>query len=89
MSACLCHTSMYITHITLGISITYITPVFLLFSGDSTSVQAESIVTTLWLDNCVVRVMSTNSQPKDTTQVLRRQQSGTRASVPCPTAVAQ
>ena len=72
---------MYITYLTINVSI--------FFRGDSTSVQAGNLVTTLWLNNCVVRVMSTNSQPKDSSQVLRQQHNGSRVSVQCPTAVAQ
>ena len=70
-------------------SLTSLSMCLFFFRGDSTSVQAGNLVTTLWLDNCVVRVMSTNSQPKDSSQVLRQQHNGSRVSVQCPTAVAQ
>ena len=70
-------------------SLTSLSMCLFFFRGDSTSVQAGNLVTTLWLDNCVVRVMSMNSQPKDSSQVLRQQHNGSRVSVQCPTAVAQ
>ena len=40
-----------------------------------------------WMDNKVVTVMSTTSQPAATGTVLRRQRDGTRVSVPCPEAI--
>ena len=40
-----------------------------------------------WMDNKVVTVMSTTSQPSATGTVLRRQKDGTRVSVPCPEAI--
>lgn len=56
----------YITYLSLNV-------IYCFFSGvcNSTLVQAGNIVTTLWLDNYVVRLLATNSWPKDTTQVLR------------------
>ena len=40
-----------------------------------------------WMDNKIVTVMSTTSQPSATGTVLRRQKNGTRLSVPCPEAI--
>ena len=49
--------------------------------------QKGSLVATLWLDNKVVTVLSTNTQPDSTGAVLRRQQSGSRISITCPTSI--
>lgn len=40
-----------------------------------------------WMDNKVVTVMSTNSQPSATGTVLRRKKDGSRVPVPCPESV--
>ena len=46
------------------------------------------MVATLWLDNEVVTVMSTNSQPLVQEVVQRLQRDRTKADVPCPQAIA-
>ena len=56
--------------------------------GDSCILQNGSLVATLWLDNQVVRTLSTNCQPTETAEVLRHQQDGSRTKVPCPVAIA-
>ena len=40
-----------------------------------------------WMDNKVVTVMSTNTQPSATGTVLRRKKDGSRVSVPCPESI--
>ncbi len=50
-------------------------------------VQEGKVVASAWLDRKVVMVMSTNTQPSSTSTVLRRQQDGTRKSIPCPQAI--
>ena len=57
------------------------------FRGDKKVVQAGNIVTTLWLDNRVVLMMSTNTQPLATGVVQRRLTDGSRANVECPEAM--
>ena len=56
--------------------------------GDSISLQSGNMVATLWLDNRVVSVLSTNSQPTETCQVQRRQKDGSRREVCCPHSIA-
>ena len=41
----------------------------------------------VWKDNKVVMVMSTNTQPSATGTVLRRQRDGSRIPVPCPESI--
>ena len=48
--------------------------------------QKGSLVATLWLDNKVVRTLSTNCQPDENDEVLRRQKDGSRTRVTCPVA---
>ena len=57
--------------------------------GDSAVMQKGSLVATLWLDNKVVTVLSTNTQPDSTGAVLRCQQSRSRISIMCPTSIVQ
>ena len=45
------------------------------------------MATHAWMDNKVVTVMSTNSQPSATGTVLRRKKDGSRVPVPCPESV--
>ena len=49
--------------------------------------QCGEVVGTLWKDNKVVRVLSTNFQPKETGNVTRKLRDGTSVGVPCPTAI--
>jgi hypothetical protein len=49
--------------------------------------QRGKVTASSWLDNKVVTVMSTTSQPSATGTVLRRQKDGTHATVPCPEAI--
>ena len=55
--------------------------------GESKTVQREKVTASSWMDNKIVTVMSTTSQPSATGTVLRRQKDGTRLSVPCPEAI--
>ena len=49
--------------------------------------QCGGVVGTLWKDNKVVCVLSTNFQPKETGNVTCKLCDGTSASVPCTTAI--
>ena len=55
--------------------------------GDSRSLQSGNLTATLWLDKRVVTVLSTASQPNETSTVKRKQQDGRKADVPCPSSV--
>ena len=59
----------------------------LLHSGESKTLQRGKVSASVWMDNKLVTVMSTNTQPSATGSVLRRQRDGSRTSVPCPKAV--
>ena len=74
--------------IILPLAITY-PSISIIYRGDSFSMQAGNIVATLWLDNRVVTVLSTNSQPAEMSQVRRRQGDGSRREIPCPSSVAK
>ena len=49
--------------------------------------QNRKVVAHAWVDNKVVTVMSTNSQPSATGTVPRRKKDGSRVPVPCPESV--
>ena len=55
--------------------------------GDSLTLQKGEVTASAWKDRKVVTVLSTNTQPTDNGAVLRKQQDGTRISVPCPRAI--
>ena len=55
--------------------------------GESKTLQRGKVTASSWMDNKVVTVMSTTSQPSATGSVLRRQKDGTRVSVPCPESI--
>ena len=55
--------------------------------GDSLTLQKGEVTASAWKDRKVVTVLSTNTQPTDNGAVLRKQQDGTRISVPCPQAI--
>ena len=55
--------------------------------GDSLTLQKGEITASAWKDCKVVTVLSNNTQPTDNGAVLRKQQDGTRISVPCPQAI--
>ena len=55
--------------------------------GESKTLQRGKVTASSWMDNKVVTVMSTTSQPSATGAVLRRQKDGTRVSVPCPESI--
>ena len=55
--------------------------------GESKTMQRGMVTASSWMDNKVVSVMSTTSQPAATGTVLRHQKDGTRVSVPCPEAI--
>ena len=59
----------------------------ILHSGESKTLQRGKVSASVWMDNKLVTVMSTNTQPTATGSVLRRQRDGSRTSVPCPEAV--
>ena len=58
-----------------------------LFRGDSTVVQCGEVVGTLWQDNKVVRMLSTNCQPQESGTVTRKLRDGTSVNVTCPAPV--
>ena len=41
-------------------------------------------VTTVWMDNKVVSLLSTNSQPAECATIGRKQTNGTKIDIPCP-----
>ena len=49
--------------------------------------QKVKVTVSVWKDNKVVTMMSTNSQPSATGSVLRRQKDGSRIQICCPEAV--
>ena len=49
--------------------------------------QSNRLSVSLWQDNQPVLVVSTNSNPSESTQVLRRQKDGTSVAVRCPMSV--
>lgn len=55
--------------------------------GESLTLQKGPVTASAWRDNKVFIVMSTNSQPNETGNVLRRQRDGNRITLPCPKAV--
>lgn len=55
--------------------------------GDSIIVQKGPLIGSAWLDNKVVTVLSTTSQPVATGTVLRRQKDGRRTPVLCPDSI--
>ena len=55
--------------------------------GESKTLQKGGVTASAWMDNKVVTVMSTNTQPASTDTVLRRQKDGSRISIPCPEAI--
>ena len=57
------------------------------FRGDSKTVQKGKVTASAWMDNKVVSMMSTTSQPSATASVLRRQKDGSRISIPCPESI--
>lgn len=59
----------------------------LFFRGDSVQMQQGLLVATAWLDNKVVNVLSTNTQPGEVGSVQRKQKDGSSVSVTCPTPV--
>ena len=59
----------------------------ILHSGESKTLQRGKVSASVWMDNKLVTVMSTNTQPTATGSVLRRQRDRSRTSVPCPEAV--
>ncbi len=58
-----------------------------LHRGDFLTVQDGNVVASAWLDRKKVMFMSMNTQPSSTGTVLRRENDGTRKSVPCPQAI--
>ena len=65
------------------------TPIFiyLLYRGESKTVQKSEVTATAWKDNKVVNVLSTTTQPTASSSVLRRQKDGSRISVQCPESI--
>ena len=59
----------------------------LYFRGDSVQRQKEAMVATLWLDNKVISLLSTNVQPQGSGVTQPRQKDGTRSEVECPDSV--
>ena len=55
--------------------------------GESKTVQKGKVAAHAWMDNKVVSVMSTNSQPSATGSVMRRKKDGSRVPVPCPESI--
>ena len=51
------------------------------------SVQKGKVTATAWMDNKIVRVMSTSADPTLLTSVQRRRRSGDKVSVACPQSV--
>jgi hypothetical protein len=49
--------------------------------------QRGKVTASSWMDNKVVTITSTTSQPSATGMVLRRQKDGTLVSVLCPEAI--
>ena len=49
--------------------------------------QKGSLVATAWLDNRVVSVLSTNSQPEEFQSISRKQKDGSPIDIDCPQAV--
>ena len=58
-----------------------------LHSGESKTLQRGKVTANVWMDNKLVTVISTNTQPSATGSVLHRQKDGTRTSIPCPESV--
>ena len=57
--------------------------------GDSQIMQRDGIMATLWKDNRVVTVLSSNSQPNEEDVVQRWQRDGSKVDVRCPAALAK
>ena len=55
--------------------------------GDSKVRQHENIAVSLWQDNHPVAVISTNSDPTETTTVQRKVRDGTTSHVSCPQSI--
>ena len=55
---------------------------------DYQMVMRGGVVDFLWLDNWVVTVLSTNTQPRQINTIQRHEQDGSRTNVSCPAAVA-
>ena len=51
------------------------------------TLQKGKVTASAWMDNKVVSVLSTNTQPSAKGSVVRKQKDGTRISVPCPEAI--
>lgn len=58
----------------------------MLFRGQSTTVQADNLSATAWLDRKIVMLMYTGFDPTSTGQVLRRHKDGTQAAYSSPEA---
>ena len=58
----------------------------LIFRGESTTLQADNLCASAWLDRKIVMLLYTGFDPTSTGQVLRRQKDGTQVSFTCPDA---
>ena len=57
--------------------------------GESVARQKGNLVATAWRDRKLVYVMSTNTDPRASTMVRRKERDGTCSMVSCPESVAQ